>query len=70
MLSGLKNSKKKTSMFAEERFAVKKKAYMQIFIDYLHAQNPYKLKFFDGCGLKLPFTKNDCMDTLLLAKGV
>lgn len=25
-----------------------------MFIDYLHAQNPYKLKFFDECGLKLP----------------
>ena len=31
---------------------------MQMFIDYLHAQNPCKLKFFDGCGLKLPFTGN------------
>ena len=30
-------------------------AYTQIFVDYLHAKNPYKLKFFDECGLKLPF---------------
>ena len=30
-------------------------AYTQMFIDYLHAKNPCKLKFFDECGLKLPF---------------
>ena len=27
----------------------------QMFIDYLHAKNPCKLKFFDEYGLKLPF---------------
>ena len=26
-----------------------------MFIDYLHAKDPFKLKFFDECGLKLPF---------------
>ena len=30
-------------------------AYTQMFIDYLHTKNPCKLKFFDECGLKLPF---------------
>ena len=30
-------------------------AYTQMFIDYLHAKDPFKLKFFDECGLKLPF---------------
>jgi len=26
-----------------------------MFIDYLHAKDPFKLKFFDECGLELPF---------------
>ena len=34
--------------------SVQKTAYRQMFIDYLHTQNPYKLKFFNECGLKLP----------------
>jgi len=55
MLSGLKYSRKKISAFAEKRFTVENMAYTQMFIDYLHAQNPHKLKFFDECGLKLPF---------------
>ena len=29
-------------------------AYTQLFIDYLAAKDPYRLKFFDECGLKLP----------------
>ena len=55
MLSGLKYSRKKISSFAQERLSVENMAYTQIFIDYLHAKNPYKLKFFNECGLKLPF---------------
>ena len=55
MLSGLKYSRKKISNFAQERFSVENMAYTQMFIDYLHAKNPCKLKFFDECGLKLPF---------------
>ena len=54
MLSSLKYSRKKISTFAQERFSVENIAYTQMFVDYLHAQNPYKLKFFDECGLKLP----------------
>ena len=45
----------KISNFAQERFSVENMAYTQMFIDYLHAKNPCKLKFFDECGLKLPF---------------
>ena len=26
-------------------------AYTQMFIDYLHANDPFKLKFFDECGV-------------------
>ena len=26
-----------------------------MFIGYLHAKGPFKLKFFDECGLELPF---------------
>ena len=42
MLSGLKYSRKKISSFAQERFSLENMAYTQIFIDYLHAKNPYK----------------------------
>ena len=55
MLSGLKYSWKKISTVAEERFTVENMAYTQMFIDYLHAKDPFNLKFFDECGLKLPF---------------
>ena len=53
MLSGLKYSRKKISTVSQERFSAANIAYTQMFIDYLHAQNPYKLKLFDECGLKL-----------------
>ena len=55
MLSGLKYSRKKNSNFAQERFSIENMAYTQMFIDYLHTKNPCMLKFFDECGLKLPF---------------
>ena len=55
MLSGLKYSRKKISTVAQERFSVENMAYTQMFIDYLHAKDPFKLKFFDECSLKLPF---------------
>ena len=29
-------------------------AYTQLYIDYLFQKDPYKIKFFDECGLKLP----------------
>ena len=51
MLSGLKYSRKKISTVAQERFSVENMAYTQMFIDYLHAKDPFKLKFFDECGL-------------------
>ena len=53
MLSGIKYSWKKISTVAEERFTVENMAYTQMFIDYLHAKDPFKLKFFDECGFKV-----------------
>ena len=29
-------------------------AYTQLFINYLYAKDPYTLKYFDECGVKLP----------------
>ena len=49
MLSGLKYPGKKIRTVAQERFGAENIAYTQMFIDYLHAQNPYKLKFFNEC---------------------
>ena len=54
MLSGKQYSRKKVSTIAEERFTVNNVAYTQMFIDYLHSKDPFKLKFFDQCGLKTP----------------
>ena len=53
MLSGVNYSRKKVSAIAQERFSVENMAYTQMFIDYLHTKDPFKLKFFDECGLKL-----------------
>ena len=69
MLSGLKYSKNKMRNFAQERFSVQNMAYTQMFIEYLHAKNPCKIKFFDECGLKLAFTESNCIDMLLSGKG-
>lgn len=54
MLSGKQYTRKKVSVVAEERFTVENIAYTQLFINYLSNKDPYKLKFFDECGLKLP----------------
>lgn len=52
MLSGKHYSHKKVSTVAQERFTVDNIAYTQMFIDYLYSKDPFKLKFFDECGLK------------------
>ena len=54
MLSGLEYSRKKVSNVAKERFTVENMAFTGMFIDYVHFKDPYKLKCFDECGLKLP----------------
>ena len=46
---------KKISTIAEERFTVENTAYTQMFMDYLHAKDHFKLKSFNECGVKLPF---------------
>ena len=52
--SGKEYTYKKLNVIAQERFTLQNMAYTQIFIDYLHSKEPYKLKFFNECGLKLP----------------
>ena len=47
-------SYKKITHVAQERFTIQNMAYTQIFIDYLHTKDPYTLKYFDECGVKLP----------------
>ena len=39
---------------AQERFTIQNMAYMQMFVDYLYTKDPYTLKYFDECGVKLP----------------
>ena len=45
---------KKIAHVAQERFTKQNMAYTQIFTDYLHTKDPYTLKYFDECGVKLP----------------
>lgn len=45
---------KKTSKIAQERFTITNMAYTQLFVDYLYQKDPYILKYFDECGIKLP----------------
>lgn len=45
---------KKVAAVAQERFTVQNMAYTQLFLDYLYQKDPYTVKFFDECGLKLP----------------
>ena len=45
---------KKITSTAKERFTLNNMAYTQLFIDYLYDKDPYTLKYFDECGIKLP----------------
>ena len=45
---------KKIMHVALERFTIQNMAYTEIFIDYLHSKDPYTLKYFDECSVKLP----------------
>ena len=54
MPSGEAFSYKKITHVAQERFTVQNMAYTQLFVNYLHEKDPYTLKYFDECGVKLP----------------
>lgn len=54
MPSGYQYSRKKLTLIARERFYEENILYTQLFIDYLSAKNPRRIKFFDESGLKLP----------------
>ena len=45
---------KKIGGIAQERFTIHNMAYTLLYIDYLFPKDPYKIKFFDECGIKLP----------------
>ncbi len=45
---------KKITAVAQERFTIANMAYTQLFVDYLYEKDPYTLKYFDECGIKLP----------------
>ena len=54
MPSGDNFSYKKMTHVAQERFTIQNMAYTQMFVDYLYTKDPYTLKYFDECGVKLP----------------
>ncbi len=47
-------TRKKLTKLARERFTPENMIYTQLFIDYLSSKDPYKLKFFDEAGIKVP----------------
>lgn len=54
MPSGRRYTRKKVTQIAAERLTADNILYTQIFMNYLHAQDPYNVKFFDEAGIKLP----------------
>lgn len=60
MLSGKEYTHKKVSTVAIERFTDINMIYTQMFINYLHLKDPFKMKFFGEAGLKLPNDSNRC----------
>ncbi len=47
-------TRKKITQVATERLTVNNILYTLILMNYLNAQDPYRVKFFDGAGIKLP----------------
>ena len=60
MISGKEYTKKKVNTVAIERFSYTNMVYTQMFINYLHSKDPFKLKFFDEAGLKIPTDSTRC----------
>ena len=54
MPSGRRYTRKKITHISAERLTVNNILYTQIFMNYLNAQDPYRIKFFDEAGIKLP----------------
>jgi transposase len=54
MPSGRRYTRKKITQIAAERLTANNILYTQIFMNYLNAQDPYRVKFFDEAGIKLP----------------
>lgn len=52
LLSGKRYSRKKITDLAKERFTYETMVYTQLFINYLSAKDPAKLKFFNEAGIK------------------
>lgn len=53
-------SRKKMTRPAAEKFTDNNIGYCQAFINYMSTIDPYRLKFFDETGLKLPNVANPC----------
>ena len=54
MPSGRQYTRKKVTQIAAERLTGNNILYTQMFMNYLHAQDPYFVKFYDEAGIKLP----------------
>ncbi|CAB3982844.1 Hypothetical predicted protein [Paramuricea clavata] len=52
--SGEQYTRKKLTRLARERFTPENMFYTQLFINYLSSKDPYRLKFFDEAGIKIP----------------
>ena len=60
MISGKEYTRKKVNTVAIERFSYTNMVYTQMFINYLHSKELFKLKFFDKAGLKIPTDSTRC----------
>ncbi len=53
--TGQRYTRKKLTNLALERFTPDNIIYTQLFINYLNSKDPWKVKFFDEAGVKLPY---------------
>ena len=52
--SGRKYTRKKITQIAAERFTNNNILYTQLFMNYINAKDPHRVKYFDEAGIKLP----------------
>jgi len=50
----MENGPKKLTQPVAEKFSPENLTYCQEFVNYIYTVDPYKLKFFDESGIKLP----------------
>ena len=52
--SGRRYTRKKITHIAAERFTNNNILYTQLFMNYINTKDPYRVKFYDEAGIKMP----------------